>query len=59
MKAAKTEKEAVARELWLLYFNRYLYEHGIINERERNLMVGKIFVKTAFKGTRGEKNRRR
>lgn len=32
----------VAEEIWLLYYNNYLFEHGVITESERNHMVSKI-----------------
>ncbi|MCI8329197.1 MAG: hypothetical protein HFG02_06170 [Oscillibacter sp.] len=34
-------KEAAAR-IWLSYYNRVLYEKGVITERERNRMELKI-----------------
>lgn len=34
-------KEAAAR-IWLSYYNRVLYEKGVITERERNKMALKI-----------------
>lgn len=34
----KTEKAAKCEKLWLLYFNQYLYERGVITEDERNRM---------------------
>ena len=34
-------KETAAR-IWLSYYNRVLYEKGIITERERNRMALKI-----------------
>lgn len=37
----KLRKEAAA-QLWLSYYNRVLYEKGIITERERNQMKLKI-----------------
>lgn len=39
---SKTQKNAVAEQIWLLYFNRYLYERGIITEKERNKMIHSI-----------------
>lgn len=33
-----TEKVAKCEKLWLLYFNQYLFEQGVITEKERNLM---------------------
>lgn len=35
-------KEQVARQIWLLYFNRTLLERGIITEKEHNQMKVKI-----------------
>ena len=32
----------VAEQLWLEYFNNYLFEHGVITEKERNRMVSAI-----------------
>ena len=37
----KLRKEAAA-QLWLSYYNRVLYENGVITERERNRMALKI-----------------
>lgn len=31
-----------AENAWLNYFNRYLYEHGTISEKEYNRMTDKI-----------------
>ncbi len=31
-----------AEEIWLNYFNRYLFEHGTISEKEYNMMTQKI-----------------
>lgn len=38
----ENQKQAVANELWLNYFNSYLYDHGIITEAERNKMKNLI-----------------
>lgn len=38
----KKKREAVAEELWLIYFNNVLYEKGMITERQRNQMKLKI-----------------
>lgn len=32
-------RKALAEELWLSYFNRFLFEKGLITESERNRMV--------------------
>ena len=34
----ENQKQAVANEIWLNYFNSYLYDRGIITESERNKM---------------------
>ena len=39
---AKAREKRLAEDLWLSYFNRYLYEHGVITEQEHNRMVAKI-----------------
>jgi hypothetical protein len=38
-------KKAVASEIWLNYFNNYLYKNGIITEIERNKMKNLIASK--------------
>lgn len=40
--SAGTREKRVAEDLWLSYFNRYLFEQGLITEQERNRMVAKI-----------------
>ena len=35
-------EKRVAEQLWLEYFNNYLFEHGVITEKERNRMVSEI-----------------
>lgn len=37
----------VAEDIWLNYFNQYLYEHGTITEKEYNRMTEKIAARTA------------
>lgn len=34
----EAEKQNVVEQLWLHYFNRTLFEKGLISERERNRM---------------------
>ena len=36
--STKSEKVTKCEKLWLLYFNQYLYDKGVITEKERNLM---------------------
>jgi hypothetical protein len=38
------KKKAAAREIWLQYFNEYLYKKQLITEDERNKMRHKIRV---------------
>jgi len=40
--SANTQKKQKAARIWLSYYNRVLYEKGIIMERERNRMELKI-----------------
>lgn len=35
-------KKDLNEQLWLDYFNSYLYEHGVITESERNRMAIEI-----------------
>jgi hypothetical protein len=38
-KMSEQQRKMVAEELWLNYFNRVLFERGIITESERNRMT--------------------
>ena len=40
--SAEMEKKKMAEEIWLDYFNEYLFEHGIIDEVMRNKLKIKI-----------------
>lgn len=40
--SAKAQEKRVAEDLWLSYFNRYLYEHGVISEQDYGKMAAKI-----------------
>ena len=35
-------EKRMAEDIWLNYFNRYLFEHGTISEKEYKKMVEKI-----------------
>lgn len=39
---SSAQKKQEAARIWLSYYNRVLYEKGIITERERNRMELKI-----------------
>ena len=41
------QKKTIVEEAWLKYYNQVLFEKGMITERERNLMIHKIDVRTA------------
>lgn len=41
-KSNKQRRTETAAKIWLSYYNRVLYEKGIITERERNRMALKI-----------------
>ena len=38
----KQKKKAAAEQIWLHYFNRVLFEQGLITEEERNRMKNMI-----------------
>lgn len=40
-------EKRVAEDIWLNYFNRYLFEHGTISEKEYKKMVEKIATRRA------------
>ena len=40
--SSEEREKALAEDIWLNYFNRYLFEHGTISEREYKIMVEKI-----------------
>ena len=39
---SSAQKQQEAAKIWLSYYNRVLYEKGIISEQERNRMTLKI-----------------
>lgn len=40
------EREKIlAEDIWLNYFNRYLFEHGTISEKEYKKMTEKIAIR--------------
>ena len=48
-------RKVLAEELWLSYFNRFLFEKGLITESERNRMVHLIANRSS--GVEKQKNR--
>jgi hypothetical protein len=50
MGKALTDEERekrMAEDIWLNYFNRYLFEHGTISEKEYKRMTEKIAIRKA------------
>lgn len=41
-KSNEQQRKEMAARLWLSYYNRVLYERGVITEQERNKMALKI-----------------
>ncbi len=46
MKANKIDAQATIDSIWLSYFNRYLFEAGLISEKDHNQMDIKIKMST-------------
>lgn len=44
---SSNEEQVMAEELWLNYFNRYLWERGVISHKEYTSMISKIIRYTA------------
>lgn len=44
--SADVRKKAAVEQAWLLYFNRVLFEQGLISEQERNRMLHRIRGRT-------------
>ena len=42
LKSDEQRRKETAARIWLSYYNRVLYEKGVITERERNRMALKI-----------------
>ena len=49
MSNAKEEKKKVAENIWLNYYNDYLFQMGVIDEKHRNKMRLKIMEQQAGK----------
>ncbi|MBR4206446.1 MAG: hypothetical protein IKQ92_13320 [Clostridia bacterium] len=45
--SAAEQKKLIGEELWLRYFNRILFENGLITEQERSRMSAKIDERSA------------
>lgn len=46
---ANISKERTIEELWLLYFNNYLYQAGVITEDKHTRMIAKILNRNSIK----------
>ena len=42
---SEEREKALAEDIWLNYFNRYLFEHGTISEREYKKMTEMIVAR--------------
>lgn len=49
--STEQERKEMAEKLYLLYFNNYLFEKGVISERDRNRM--KVIIEN--RNSRGTK----
>ena len=48
------ERQLTAEQIWLHYFNRYLFEHGLITEAEKNRMALRIDNRKAHASIKGK-----
>lgn len=53
--SSEEREKALAEDIWLNYFNRYLFEHGTISEREYKKMTEMIVARNDKKSR--EKNK--
>ena len=53
--SSEEREKALAEDIWLNYFNRYLFEHGTISEREYKKMTEMIAARKNKKSR--EKNK--
>ena len=49
-------EKRVAEDIWLNYFNQYLFEHGTISEKEYKMMIEKIATRKARRVPKGNAN---
>lgn len=49
--ADEEREKHVAEDIWLNYFNRYLFEHGTISEKEYKKMTEKIAMRKERRNT--------
>ena len=47
---AASQKQVMAEQAWLNYFNKVLFEKGLITERERNKLTLKIELRLPKNG---------
>lgn len=53
------KRSIMAEEIWLNYYNNYLYEHKVITEKEHTKMCNEIAIHCDRKRKRAEKDRER
>ena len=55
MRNATVREKRMAEDIWLNYFNNYLYEHGTISEKEYKRMVEMIATRRPFRRKKKKK----
>ncbi|MCH5353491.1 MAG: hypothetical protein J1E06_08515 [Acutalibacter sp.] len=53
------KRNIMAEEIWLNYFNTYLYEHKLITEEQRNKMRNEITFRCNRKRKQADRDRER
>ena len=46
------QKKTIAEQIWLHYYNKLLFEKGIITEEERNRMTNRINARNSMAGSK-------
>ena len=53
------KRNIMAEEIWLNYYNNYLYEHQVITEKEHTRMCNEIAIHCDRKRKKADKERER
>ena len=53
----RQKRNIMAEEIWLNYFNTYLYEHKLITEEQRNKMRNEITFRCNRKRKQADRER--
>ena len=54
--SSEQQKILVSEKLWLLYFNSYMYEKGVLTEAQRNHIIAKIESRKKSASHKKQKN---